>query len=369
MMTHLSSLDDDIELKIMVVGPPAAGKSSLVMKYVHDCWRSTYTRSEGVNVQSMLREIEQQRVIIKLVDVPISELKGPSKKWIFNNYSSVLVVVRSDQAQADIKEWSEICASMSIQVCDRVLLINKADAPFPTFRKTLNKLCVQYGFPKWSFSSIYDKHSICQPIDNIVADAVRNICQHSPPSLTIPEVPSSYLSRVDQDWKERHTVLLQHVADFFGHLRQNLEFLSINSEEVTHLHQLLRSQSEQEQEELLELLRQFEVRPLQEMEFFYENSLVLLSNLSLKWQKAITAELGKIAIYNVKDPMEVGRVRVWPQPNILECTTRTRSVPTKKPMRWYQALGTSRAQTSGSCTLPPPCISSAGDPPLPGSQS
>jgi small GTP-binding protein len=116
------------EFKVLLVGEPAVGKTSLIFRFVEDKFEREYKPSIGVDLASKTLEIDDKVARLVIWDIASQEQFAPYRSSFYQQANGALMVFdlsRSDTLQA-IENWKRE-VNQYIGNIELVLIGNKSD--------------------------------------------------------------------------------------------------------------------------------------------------------------------------------------------------------------------------------------------------
>ena len=91
-MLDRSDLQNEVKIKVLLLGDGAVGKTSLAVRYTHEKFSSSYKPSLGVDFMLKRVEVNGQRVKIMVFDTAGQEFISSLRKRYYSGAHGVIVV-------------------------------------------------------------------------------------------------------------------------------------------------------------------------------------------------------------------------------------------------------------------------------------
>lgn len=342
-----SALERDVSLKILVVGAPAVGKTTIVWRYTHGCWTNYYRPTVGIELQSVRRDIDGQQIVMNFWDIPYPEVKGQNAPWIFSKASGIVMVVSCEAKNTErsvlaIQEWGDKLERFYRRRVPTVLLLHKHDLgnPFPS-ASDLDSYCAKNGFRNWFFSTVNNPKTINTAIDRLVALILADKRERAKkPKQQATRVLTKPLPTTPEDYQRKFTKITELHRSFFSSLRKNLDFLAAHcTDEVVPTIKGLLDQCTAEQSDLEKSISDVDPHSHpQHSTQALETPAYTLAELSHKWQSTICALMDGVAQYTLAEPYCFERLKYWPQPSpsLVVQPAPVTPITHKKPAKWFR---------------------------------
>eukprot|EP00727_Mastigamoeba_balamuthi_P007665 m51a1_g3519 hypothetical protein (511) ;mRNA; r:912243-914548 len=174
-------------LKIVVVGAPEVGKSSIVWQYVHSCHSCAYYPTVGVEMMSVARADPRHPlcaanggtpVRVNFWDVPYPEVKGQHARQVLHRADAVLTVFNgfSTRTVDAVDEWrialQKTTAGRAMPPV--ALLSHKSDLRRSLISaQDLDSYCENTGCAFWRSTSVTEPDTLNDAVDYLLALALR----------------------------------------------------------------------------------------------------------------------------------------------------------------------------------------------------
>ncbi|MFX1561843.1 MAG: GTP-binding protein [Promethearchaeota archaeon] len=129
------------EFKILLIGEPAVGKTSLIFRFVEDKFEREYKPSIGVDLASKTLDVDDKVARLVIWDIASQEQFAPYRSSFYQQANGALMVfdlTRSETLQA-IENWQRE-VNQYVGNIELVLIGNKLDL---TKKRTVRKSDVQ----------------------------------------------------------------------------------------------------------------------------------------------------------------------------------------------------------------------------------
>jgi len=120
----------DVKLKIIIVGAPWVGKTSLLSRFIDDTFNDTYKCSVGVDYMLRTMEVDGKRIKLEIWDVAGNQRYPQLIKEHYRGAAGVAVVYDvTDKATFDhvTDKYAEQCREMADEGVSKLLVANKVD--------------------------------------------------------------------------------------------------------------------------------------------------------------------------------------------------------------------------------------------------
>lgn len=164
----------EVAVKVVVVGAPAVGKTSLVYRFAHGCASAAYYPTVGVDVVSV--RVAQRRtpraVRIDLWDVPLPELRGASVPRILDGAAGIAYVFSNASAESidAVDAWRRAVRasrgnSSNGECCPSVLIAHKADLKKSLLTgEQLDHYCAKGGLAFWARTTLAEPATVLRAL-------------------------------------------------------------------------------------------------------------------------------------------------------------------------------------------------------------
>ena len=117
--------------KVIVIGDPAVGKTSLLTKYAKNKFEEKYLPTVGINILKQSIELEQENATINLMfwDVAGQPQFYMLHRPYFNGADGVLLVFDMTRSStfSNVNNWWNSCIKFGLSGVPRILIGNKVD--------------------------------------------------------------------------------------------------------------------------------------------------------------------------------------------------------------------------------------------------
>ena len=187
----MKNQEREVIYKVLVVGDPSVGKSSLIKRYVHNTFSPNYRSTIGVDFAlKIIKWDDKTNVRLQLWDIAGQERFGNMTRVYYKEAVAAIVVYDVTRISTfdGIKRWktdidSKITLPYSEQSIPAILIANKCDliedyvahAPKCALAQTdeeMDKFCRDNGFISWVYTSAKDNTGINDAINQIVASII-----------------------------------------------------------------------------------------------------------------------------------------------------------------------------------------------------
>lgn len=189
--------------KVLVVGPPNAGKTCIIRQYVHKLFQPNIKSTIGVDFALKVIERKNKSITLQIWDIAGQERCGTMTRVYYQQAVGALVVYDSSDPESfnAVEQWKADIDSKVLGPDGRpipvILVANKSDKPEnpPRSDQWLTDYAKQHDFVGWIRTSALKNTNIDHAFDMLI-DAVRPpIPAHVRSSSTTP-VPRSPPSRL-----------------------------------------------------------------------------------------------------------------------------------------------------------------------------
>eukprot|EP00286_Rhodomonas_abbreviata_P027557 CAMPEP_0181293014 /NCGR_PEP_ID=MMETSP1101-20121128/2828_1 /TAXON_ID=46948 /ORGANISM="Rhodomonas abbreviata, Strain Caron Lab Isolate" /LENGTH=249 /DNA_ID=CAMNT_0023397551 /DNA_START=82 /DNA_END=827 /DNA_ORIENTATION=- len=172
----------DYAFKVLVVGDPKVGKTSVVNRYVHGSFTLHYQLTLGVEFALKVLHRPDCIVRLQLRDIAGQEKAGTMTRVYFRDATAAIVVfdLTRPNTLESVKEWKrDIDTKLSLpggRKIPAVLLANKSDLPpHPSVdQHVLDELVSDQQFIAWFMTSAKNDDNINEAADFLVDRTIRD---------------------------------------------------------------------------------------------------------------------------------------------------------------------------------------------------
>lgn len=103
----MRSINDELKVKVILLGNGAVGKTSIANRYTHDKFSSTYKPSLGVDFMVKRVEIEGMKIKLMVFDTAGQEFISTLRKRYYSGASGAVIVfdVTRQKTFDDLERW------------------------------------------------------------------------------------------------------------------------------------------------------------------------------------------------------------------------------------------------------------------------
>ncbi|EGG21577.1 hypothetical protein DFA_01463 [Cavenderia fasciculata] len=186
---HQEDDDDDepIMIKLLVIGPPRSGKTSIINKYCNNINPTNYKITVGVDCVTKETTISGRKVILMIWDIAGQERYAHMTRLYYSDAKGVFIVFDSSNIEPTLKvaeQWKEdVDECFADNPIPSILLANKGDL-FPNSQqeipyKRFDKFCEENTIDKWFLTSAMTGAGLNESVE----DMVKTIFERNPSLL------------------------------------------------------------------------------------------------------------------------------------------------------------------------------------------
>eukprot|EP00696_Hemimastix_kukwesjijk_P014731 gnl/Hemi2/28775_TR9538_c0_g1_i1.p1 gnl/Hemi2/28775_TR9538_c0_g1~~gnl/Hemi2/28775_TR9538_c0_g1_i1.p1 ORF type:complete len:370 (-),score=-3.11 gnl/Hemi2/28775_TR9538_c0_g1_i1:100-1209(-) len=179
----IGAIENEVYLKILVLGSPAVGKTSVVSRYSRGAFNPTYRPTIGVDVTSLQLPYSQspfadRHVRLQFWDVAGVELRGAHHRHFVADIDGVLMVFNSfDPATLkSVDEWRHVLLGCGANKVPTMLLAHQCDKELNIHPSELDTYIARCGFLGWRLTTARsgEHGSVKEAIDGLLTAVMQN---------------------------------------------------------------------------------------------------------------------------------------------------------------------------------------------------
>ncbi|GAB4306451.1 MAG: Rab family GTPase [Promethearchaeota archaeon] len=115
--------------KVLVVGDPMVGKTSLIRKYTEDKFQEDYIPTIGVNLCKHTLRLSDREVVLIFWDIAGHQSYEKMRGGYFQGAAGVVYVfdVTDEATLENVSNWKKSCEKYGVAGCPSLLVGNKVD--------------------------------------------------------------------------------------------------------------------------------------------------------------------------------------------------------------------------------------------------
>jgi Ras-related protein Rab-32 len=172
-----TSSSGDIVLKVLVLGDPACGKTSIIKRTITNSFSDLHKPTIGVDFHFRKFEVSGTSVALQLWDIAGQDRFGALYRIYYRDAFGAMLVFdlsRPETFQSALKWKREIDNKVLLpngSALPVILLANKCDLPDTRVSKEeLDAFCKEHGFIGWYETSAKTNHNIEESVKGLVAN-------------------------------------------------------------------------------------------------------------------------------------------------------------------------------------------------------
>ena len=188
----MASSRRELQYKILLIGDPAAGKSSIVSRYVHQVFSTGYKVTIGVDFSlKVLHYDDSTSVRLQIWDIGGQDKSGTMTRVYFKEARGALIVfdVTRPSTFESVQRWkADLDSKVFLPNGDHipaVLLANKCDLANQKTLELLDKLddyCQKNGFVGWFRTSAKEGYGIDDSVRKLLSKTIESDALEAPPT-------------------------------------------------------------------------------------------------------------------------------------------------------------------------------------------
>jgi Ras-related protein Rab-32 len=173
----MASSGGDIVLKVLVLGDPACGKTSIIKRTITNSFSDLHKPTIGVDFHFRKFEVNGTSVALQLWDIAGQDRFGALYRIYYRDAFGAMLIFdlsRPETFQSALKWKREIDTKVLLPNGSQlpvVLLANKCDLPDTRVNKEeLDAFCKEHGFVGWFETSAKTNHNIEESVKGLVSN-------------------------------------------------------------------------------------------------------------------------------------------------------------------------------------------------------
>jgi Ras-related protein Rab-32 len=171
----MASSGGDVVLKVLVLGDPATGKTSIIKRTITNSFSDLHKPTIGVDFHFRKFEVQGTSVALQLWDIAGQDRFGALYRIYYRDAFGAMLVFdlsRPETFQSVLKWKREIDNKVLLpngSALPVILLANKSDLPDTRVNKEeLDAFCKEHGFVGWLETSAKTNHNIEESVKSLV---------------------------------------------------------------------------------------------------------------------------------------------------------------------------------------------------------
>ena len=171
----MASGGGDVVLKVLVLGDPATGKTSIIKRTITNSFSDLHKPTIGVDFHFRKFEVQGTSVALQLWDIAGQDRFGALYRIYYRDALGAMLVFdlsRPETFQSVLKWKREIDNKVLLpngSALPVILLANKSDLPDTRVNKEeLDAFCKEHGFVGWLETSAKTNHNVEESVKSLV---------------------------------------------------------------------------------------------------------------------------------------------------------------------------------------------------------